>query len=204
MAYSRVNFTLTSLYWLATLSSHLLPTTISAQQTLITHVAVLQELLDWPRRWKQFNSSKCWKYLPIDTASRLRRFECCVSKLLPDPLCSSTAHFAVLTYISFKTFAATWFNIVFSGAQFLPEDGDGASPRNVVFKRIDAAVRPRKLYWVLTYVCCWIAVMSEMWCRYKWLQRLDCRSCGGSKRCSVLTLLLRSSRFHFHMPSSLI
>jgi hypothetical protein len=30
----------------------------------------------------------------------------------------------------------------------LPEDGDGASPRNVVFKRIDAAVRPRRLYWV--------------------------------------------------------
>jgi hypothetical protein len=28
----------------------------------------------------------------------------------------------------------------------LPEDGDGASPRNVVFKQIDAAVRPRKLY----------------------------------------------------------
>jgi hypothetical protein len=30
----------------------------------------------------------------------------------------------------------------------LPEDGDGASPRNVVFKRIDAAVRPRKLHWI--------------------------------------------------------
>jgi hypothetical protein len=29
---------------------------------------------------------------------------------------------------------------------FLPEDGDGASPRNVVFKRYDAAVRPRRLY----------------------------------------------------------
>jgi hypothetical protein len=28
----------------------------------------------------------------------------------------------------------------------LPEDGDGARPRNVVFKRIDAAVRPRKVY----------------------------------------------------------
>jgi hypothetical protein len=28
----------------------------------------------------------------------------------------------------------------------LPEDEDGASPRNVVFKRIDAALRPRKLY----------------------------------------------------------
>jgi hypothetical protein len=28
----------------------------------------------------------------------------------------------------------------------LPEDGDGASPRNVVFKRVDAAVRPRRLY----------------------------------------------------------
>jgi hypothetical protein len=28
----------------------------------------------------------------------------------------------------------------------LPEDGDGASPRNVVFKLIDAAVRPRRLY----------------------------------------------------------
>jgi hypothetical protein len=28
----------------------------------------------------------------------------------------------------------------------LPEDGDGASPRNVVFKRIDAAVRPRRLH----------------------------------------------------------
>jgi hypothetical protein len=27
-----------------------------------------------------------------------------------------------------------------------PEDGDGASPRNVVFKRVDAAVRPRRLY----------------------------------------------------------
>jgi hypothetical protein len=28
----------------------------------------------------------------------------------------------------------------------LPEDGDGARPRNVVFKRIDAAVRPKRLY----------------------------------------------------------
>jgi hypothetical protein len=28
----------------------------------------------------------------------------------------------------------------------LPEDGDGASPRNVVFKRVNAAVRPRRLY----------------------------------------------------------
>jgi hypothetical protein len=28
----------------------------------------------------------------------------------------------------------------------LPEDGDGASPRNVVFKWIDAAVHPRRLY----------------------------------------------------------
>jgi hypothetical protein len=27
----------------------------------------------------------------------------------------------------------------------LPEDWDGASPRNVVFKRVDAAVRPRRL-----------------------------------------------------------
>jgi hypothetical protein len=32
------------------------------------------------------------------------------------------------------------------GRKVLPEDGDGASPRNVVFKRIDAAVRPRRLY----------------------------------------------------------
>jgi hypothetical protein len=28
----------------------------------------------------------------------------------------------------------------------LPENGDGASPRNVVFTRVDAAVRPRRLY----------------------------------------------------------
>jgi hypothetical protein len=34
-----------------------------------------------------------------------------------------------------------------SGKTVLPEDGDGASPRNVVFKRVDAAVRPRRLYW---------------------------------------------------------
>jgi hypothetical protein len=33
-----------------------------------------------------------------------------------------------------------------SGKTDLPEDGDGASLRNVVFKRIDAAVRPRRLY----------------------------------------------------------
>jgi hypothetical protein len=32
----------------------------------------------------------------------------------------------------------------------LPEDGDGASPRNIVFKRIDAAVRPRRLYWIMS------------------------------------------------------
>jgi hypothetical protein len=34
-----------------------------------------------------------------------------------------------------------------TAASILPEDGDGASPRNVVFKRIDAAVRQRRLYW---------------------------------------------------------
>jgi hypothetical protein len=33
----------------------------------------------------------------------------------------------------------------------LPEDGDGASPRNVVFKRIDAAVRPRRLYYIILH-----------------------------------------------------
>jgi hypothetical protein len=33
-----------------------------------------------------------------------------------------------------------------SGKTVLPEDGNGASPRNVVFKRTDAAVRPRRLY----------------------------------------------------------
>jgi hypothetical protein len=33
-----------------------------------------------------------------------------------------------------------------SPSSVLPEDGDGASPRNVVFKRVDAAVRPRRLY----------------------------------------------------------
>jgi hypothetical protein len=32
----------------------------------------------------------------------------------------------------------------------LPEDGDGASPRNVVFKRVDMAVRPRRLYWIMS------------------------------------------------------
>jgi hypothetical protein len=32
----------------------------------------------------------------------------------------------------------------------LLEDGDGASPRNVVFKWIDAAVRPRKLFWIMS------------------------------------------------------
>ena len=31
----------------------------------------------------------------------------------------------------------------------MPEDGDGASSRNVVFKRIDAAVRPRRLHRLL-------------------------------------------------------
>jgi hypothetical protein len=46
--------------------------------------------------------------------------------------------------ISFKTLAATWFNIVFSGAQprqlvWIQRFGDGASPRNIVFKRVDAA-----------------------------------------------------------------
>jgi hypothetical protein len=34
----------------------------------------------------------------------------------------------------------------------LPEDGDGASPQNVVFKRVDAAVRPRRLYWMLLHL----------------------------------------------------
>jgi hypothetical protein len=29
----------------------------------------------------------------------------------------------------------------------LPEDGDGASPQNVVFKSIDAVDGPRRLYW---------------------------------------------------------
>jgi hypothetical protein len=61
----------------------------------------------------------------------------------------------VIPVTSFKTFAATCFNIVFSGCESFktyhmhlygedinrkPEDGDGASPRNVVsFKSSDAA-----------------------------------------------------------------
>jgi hypothetical protein len=44
-----------------------------------------------------------------------------------------------------RTAASIRLNTTFRGL-VLPEDGDGASPRNVVFKRIDAAVRPRKLY----------------------------------------------------------
>jgi hypothetical protein len=44
-----------------------------------------------------------------------------------------------------------------SSGKTLPEDGDGASPRNIVFKRVDAAVLPRRLYWaqvpaVLTFL----------------------------------------------------
>jgi hypothetical protein len=31
----------------------------------------------------------------------------------------------------------------------LPEDEDGASPRNVVFKRVNVADRPRRLYWMI-------------------------------------------------------
>jgi hypothetical protein len=38
-----------------------------------------------------------------------------------------------------------------SGKTDLPEDGDRASPRNVVFKWVDAAVRPRRLYWYVLY-----------------------------------------------------
>jgi hypothetical protein len=34
----------------------------------------------------------------------------------------------------------------------LPEDGDGTSPRNVVFNRVDAAVRPRRLNWKTLYL----------------------------------------------------
>jgi hypothetical protein len=36
-------------------------------------------------------------------------------------------------------------NIVFSDHQ-LPEDGDGASPRNVVCKAVNAGESPRRLY----------------------------------------------------------
>jgi hypothetical protein len=44
-----------------------------------------------------------------------------------------------------RTAAPIRLNTTFRGLSVLPEDGDGASPRNVVFKRIDAAVRPRRL-----------------------------------------------------------
>jgi hypothetical protein len=52
-----------------------------------------------------------------------------------------------------RTAASILLNTTFRGlvpspSSVLPEDGDGASPRNVVFKRIDAAVRPRKIYCV--------------------------------------------------------
>jgi hypothetical protein len=50
-----------------------------------------------------------------------------------------------------RTAASIRLNTTFRGL-VLPEDGDGARPRNDVFKRIDAAVRPRKLYWTPTYV----------------------------------------------------
>jgi hypothetical protein len=39
-----------------------------------------------------------------------------------------------------------------SGKPFLHVDGDGASPRTVVYKRIDAAVRPRRLYWINVHI----------------------------------------------------
>jgi hypothetical protein len=50
-----------------------------------------------------------------------------------------------------RTAASIRLNTTFRGLAPSPssgktEDGDGASPRNVVFKQIDAAVRPRKLY----------------------------------------------------------
>jgi hypothetical protein len=71
-------------------------------------------------------------------------------------------------HICFKTFAATWFNSLLgrsaaltrlntpfrglapspsSGKTDLPEDGHGASPLKVVIKRVNAAERPRRLYW---------------------------------------------------------
>jgi hypothetical protein len=47
--------------------------------------------------------------------------------------------------------ASTRLNTTFRGLapsppSVLPEDGDGASPQNVVFEGVDAAVRPRRLY----------------------------------------------------------
>jgi hypothetical protein len=50
-----------------------------------------------------------------------------------------------------RTAASTRLNTTFRGLAPSPssgktEDGDGASPRNVVFKRFDAAVRLRRLY----------------------------------------------------------
>jgi hypothetical protein len=50
-----------------------------------------------------------------------------------------------------RTAASIRLNTTFRGlapspSSVLPEDGDGDSPRNVVFKRVDAAVRPRRLY----------------------------------------------------------
>jgi hypothetical protein len=63
----------------------------------------------------------------------------------------------ILTKIQYsllgRTAASTRLNTTFRGlapspssGKVLPEDGDGASPRNVVFKRVDAALRPRRLY----------------------------------------------------------
>jgi hypothetical protein len=39
-----------------------------------------------------------------------------------------------------------------TGKTVLPEDGDGASPQNVVFKPVNSADRPRRLYWILLAV----------------------------------------------------
>jgi hypothetical protein len=50
-----------------------------------------------------------------------------------------------------RSAASTGLNTTFRGlapspSSVLPEDGDGTSPRNVVFKPVKTADRPRRLY----------------------------------------------------------
>ena len=101
--------------------------------SLLTHVAILDELPDWFNRWK---------YCSPPNYQELH------------------AHWHSIA--SQKTWRLCWW----------------------------VSVKPTVLlhHHIVAVACiyCWVAV----WCRYKWLQVLDCRLYGDLKRCSLLTLLV--------------
>lgn len=134
----------------------------------------------WNLRWVRWSSSH---YLPLLACNTLQLF---------------APHSCICIT---NTFSPMW--LFFMNCLTDPEHESTTVLQNIKhYLLIDTVLYPRRLECsvseLLLDAVCSSTITLDMWCRYKWPQSLDCRSCGGLKRHSALTLVVIYVSFSYH------